>query len=237
MKKLIIPIAAISLSISNLGFAAKIKSAKDMSDAQKQSYAAGFAQGGQLKKMNSDLDLKFNMDYFKQGFDDAYSDKKAALDDKAMDDSLVSLQKNIMEKQKVFLEKQFSENKVKSTEFLTKVKQDNPKTIKELKDGILYEVVKASKSKKDKPTLEDTVKVTYRGTTVDGKEFDSNENIELGLKSLIKGWQVALQEMTPGDKWKLYVPSDQAYGERGAPGILPNSALVFEIELIDVIKG
>jgi FKBP-type peptidyl-prolyl cis-trans isomerase len=238
MKKLIIPAIALAISINpSLYAGTKLKAAANMSDAEKQSYAAGFAQGGQLKKMDSDLGINFKMDYFQKGFDDAYGNKTSALDDKTMENSLVALQQSIMDKQRVFLEKQFTENKQKGEEFLAKVKKENK--VKELTDGVLYEVVKAADSKASKnpsPALTDTVKVSYKGTTIDGKEFDSNEKVDLSLGNLIKGWQTALQKMHPGDKWKLYIPAAQAYGERGAPGIMPNSTLVFDIELHEVVK-
>lgn len=236
MKKLIVP-ALFTLSIASNAYAAtELNPANKMSEIEKQSYSAGFAQGSQLKKMDSDLNINFKMDYFKQGFDDAYAEQKAAVDEKSMEDSLVALQKTLMEKQRTFLDKQFKENKSKGEEFLAKVKKDNPKKVKELSDGILYEVIKTGKSKQQ-PTLTDTVKVSYKGATIDGKEFDSNQNIELGLNGLIKGWQTALQKMHPGDHWKLYIPADQAYGERGTPGIMPNSTLVFDIELHDIVKA
>lgn len=234
MKKLIIPAIACAMTINTGLYAGTLKSADKMSDLEKQSYAAGFAQGGQVKKMDADLGINFKMDYFQKGFDDAYTEKKATLDEQAMESSLLALQKTIMEKQRVFLEKQFAENKQKGQAFLTKVKTDNPSKVKELADGVLYEVVKAASSGTS-PSLTDTVKVTYRGTTIDGQEFDSNEKVDLGLNNLIKGWQIALQKMRPGDKWKLYIPAEQAYGERGAPGIMPNSTLVFDIELHEVV--
>lgn len=237
MKKLLIPAIILSLGVSNSLFAAKANTADKMSEQEKQSYAAGFAQGDQLGKMNKDLNLDLKLDYFLSGFNDAYGNNKSQLDEKETNAVLMSLQQKIMEKQRAFLETQFEENKKKGKEFLTKVKKENKKSIKELKDGILYEVIKTSDNKENSPTLDDTVNVSYKGTTIDGKEFDSNEKIDLGLKDLIKGWQTALTQMHPGDKWKLYIPSDQAYGERGTRNIMPHSTLVFEIELHNVVKG
>ena len=91
-----------------------------------------------------------------------------------------------------------------------------------------------------KPTRSDKVTVHYHGTLIDGTVFDSS--VERGTPAtfpvggVIPGWTEALQLMTPGDKWVLYIPSDLAYGERGTPGgpIGPNQALVFEVELLDI---
>ncbi len=237
MKKTLLPAIILTLGISSSLFAADAKSANKMSEQEKQSYAAGFAQGDQLNKMNKDLRLDLKLDYFMSGFNDAYGNNKSKLDEKETNAVLMKLQQKIMENQKAFLESQFEENKKKSSAFFTNIKNDKKKSVKELSDGILYEVIKASKSTENSPTLEDKVSVSYKGTTIDGKEFDSNEKIELSLKDLIKGWQTALTKMHPGDKWKLYIPSDQAYGERGTRNIMPHSALVFEIELHSVIKS
>ncbi|MBP9722362.1 MAG: FKBP-type peptidyl-prolyl cis-trans isomerase [Gammaproteobacteria bacterium] len=232
MKRLLLPTLALSIGLMPTTYAA-LKSADKMSDAEKQSYAAGYAQGGQLQKMDTELNVKFNMEYFQQGFDDAYKSAKSVLTEEQMEQSLVALQKSIMEKQRSYLETQFSKNKTAGEEFMKT--QAKNKDVKKLSNGILYEVVKSGTSTTH-PTLKDKVKVSYIGKTIDGKEFDKNNDIELGLNSLIKGWQIALQKMTPGDQWKLYIPSDQAYGTNGAPGIMPNSALVFDIELKDIVK-
>ena len=91
------------------------------------------------------------------------------------------------------------------------------------------------------PTKDQTVKVNYRGTTIDGNEFDSsykrNKPIEFPVKGVIKGWTEALQLMPVGSKWELYVPSALAYGARGAGAdIGPNSTLIFEVELLDIVE-
>ena len=88
------------------------------------------------------------------------------------------------------------------------------------------------------PTTNDTVVCHYRGTLIDGTEFDSSykrsEPSSFGVTGVIKGWTEALLMMPVGSKWKLTIPSDLAYGERGRPGIPPNSALLFDIELVSI---
>jgi FKBP-type peptidyl-prolyl cis-trans isomerase len=110
--------------------------------------------------------------------------------------------------------------------------------VKTLPSGLQYKVLKEGTGKTPKDT--DVVVTHYRGTLVDGSEFDSsykrNKPAEFPVNGVIKGWTEALQLMKEGDKWMLYIPPKLAYGDRGAPGgiIGPNEALVFEIELIKV---
>lgn len=103
--------------------------------------------------------------------------------------------------------------------------------------GLQYEVIKTGTG--PKPSAENTVKVHYHGTTIDGKVFDSSvdrgEPVTFGLGQVIKGWTEALQLMPVGSKWKIYIPSELGYGEQAAgPKIKPNSTLIFEVELISI---
>lgn len=105
--------------------------------------------------------------------------------------------------------------------------------------GLQYEVIKEGTG--PKPTIDDQVKCHYHGTTIDGKVFDSSvdrgEPATFPVGQVIPGWTEALQLMSVGSKWKLYVPAALAYGERGAgPDIKPNSALIFEVELLEIVK-
>lgn len=239
MKKLIIPAIALTMGISSPLFAAGKSNAK-MSDTEKQSYAAGFAQGAQVGKMNTDLSLEIKFKAFLDGFTDGFDNKESKLKKEEVEKALSALNERIMEKQSQFLDQKFKANKKEGEDFLAKVKKDKAKSIKELDNGILYEVVKSS-SKGKNPTLNDTVVVSYTGKLINDTVFDttnksgSDEKAELKLNDLISGWKTALQKMRPGDKWKLYIPYDQAYGEQGAPGIMPYSTLIFEIELHDVV--
>ena len=108
-----------------------------------------------------------------------------------------------------------------------------------LESGLQYEILKEGTG--TKPTADDKVKCHYHGTTIDGKVFDSSvergEPAEFPVNGVIPGWVEALQLMPVGSKWKLYIPAELAYGERGAGAdIAPNSALIFEVELLEIVK-
>ncbi len=130
-------------------------------------------------------------------------------------------QKNL-EEGNAFLEKNKSREGVKTTE-----------------SGLQYEVIKEGTG--PKPTAENTVKVHYHGTLINGKVFDSSvdrgEPAEFPVGGVIPGWTEALQMMPVGSKWKIYLPANLAYGERGAGGdIQPNSTLIFEVELLEIVS-
>lgn len=111
--------------------------------------------------------------------------------------------------------------------------------VTELPSGIQYEVLKEGSGAH--PTASDTVRAHYKGSLLDGKEFDSsfrrNQPFTAPLRSLIKGWQEVLPLMKEGSHWRLWIPSDLAYGDRGAGSDIPGGAtLVFEVELLNVVK-
>ena len=133
--------------------------------------------------------------------------------------------------------KSLAENKVKGDTFLAE--NATKKGVQKTASGLQYRVI--TKGKGAVPTKDDKVKVHYEGRTIDGKVFDSSikrgEPTEFGVTQVIKGWTEALQLMPVGSKWEVFIPSELAYGERGAgQDIKPNEALIFTIELLDIIK-
>lgn len=115
----------------------------------------------------------------------------------------------------------------------------NKEGVVELSSGVQYLVLKDGSGAK--PSVSDTVKAHYKGALLDGKEFDSsfrrNQPFTAPLRSLIKGWQEVLPLMNEGSHWRLWIPSDLAYGDRGAGGDIPGGAtLMFEVELISIVK-
>lgn len=128
-------------------------------------------------------------------------------------------------------------NQKAGEDFLTANK--NKAGVVTLPDGLQYEIITVGTG--PKPKAEDEVKCHYHGTTIDGKVFDSSvdrgEPANFPVNRVIPGWTEALQLMPVGSKWKLYIPSALAYGERGAgTDIKPNSTLIFEVELLEIVK-
>jgi FKBP-type peptidyl-prolyl cis-trans isomerase FklB len=116
--------------------------------------------------------------------------------------------------------------------------KDKPGVV-ELPEGIQYEVLKEGNGAQ--PLVTDKIKAHYRGALLDGKEFDSsfkrNQPFSAPLRSLIQGWQIAIPLMKTGSQWRLWIPSDLAYGDRGAGSDIPGGAtLLFEVELLEIIK-
>ena len=122
--------------------------------------------------------------------------------------------------------------------FLSKNKKNKDVIVTE--SGLQYKILKEGTGKT--PTLNDKVRCNYRGMLIDGKEFDSSykrgQPAEFSVKGVIRGWQEALQLMKEGSKWELYIPTSLAYGPRVRPGSIlePNMALIFEIELLEVLN-
>ena len=111
--------------------------------------------------------------------------------------------------------------------------------VKSLPEGLQYLVIKEGSGAQ--PGINDTVKAHYKGALLDGKEFDNSfkrgQPFSAPLRSLIRGWQIALPLMKEGSHWRLWIPSDLAYGDRGAGGAIPGGAtLMFEVELISIVK-
>ncbi|MCI5114133.1 MAG: FKBP-type peptidyl-prolyl cis-trans isomerase [Candidatus Electrothrix sp. AW5] len=201
---------------------------------EKISYALGMDLGSYLKSLEADFELAA----IYQGVIDSYTEKKALLtSDQAKElqkQFAVEQQKKKMKKISTLLEK----NKKAATQFLEKNKEADG--VKVTASGLQYKVIKEGEGKK--PLATDTVKVHYKGTLVDGTEFDSsykrNEPATFKANQVIPGWTEALQLMTPGSKYILYLPPELAYGDRGAPpAIEPGSLLIFEVELVDIVKG
>ncbi|MDR1544580.1 MAG: FKBP-type peptidyl-prolyl cis-trans isomerase [Prevotellaceae bacterium] len=146
------------------------------------------------------------------------------------------LRSTMEKRQKAQVEKQFGANRKAGDDFL--VENAKRESVKVTESGLQYEILKEGKG--TKPTESDVVKVHYHGTLIDGTVFDSSvergEPATFGVGQVIKGWTEALQLMPTGSKWKLYIPQELAYGEKNTGSIKPFSALIFEVELLEIEK-
>jgi FKBP-type peptidyl-prolyl cis-trans isomerase FklB len=194
---------------------------------KKVSYGYGFNQGKALLSRGIELDPTS----VAQGFKDAFAKKKALYSDKEQQEAFAAFDKIVTAKQ---AESAKAVGK-KGLDFLAANKKK--KGVVTLKSGLQYQVLKQGNGKIPKAT--DTVKTHYHGTLIDGTVFDSSVQREMPatfpVNGVIKGWIEALQLMKVGSKWKLFIPSDLAYGKRGSPPkIAPDSVLIFEIELLGI---
>lgn len=196
---------------------------------QRASYGVGMNVG---KRFKSDL-IELDMDAFMRGFKDALSDAKPALTEAELGEAMANLRKDVEAK----AGEQAGKNKKEGEDFLAKNKTQ--KGVQTTDSGLQYIVLKDGTGPMPKAT--DTVKVNYRGTLINGTEFDSsyarNEPAVFPVNGVIKGWVEALQKMKVGSKWKLFIPSDLAYGENAQPPIPPNAVLIFEVELLGIEKS
>ncbi len=194
---------------------------------EKISYIMGMDIGKNLKAQPSEIDL----DLFVRGIRDAFSGGKPLLTEQEILETMSVFQKEMAAKQQGLAEK----NKKEAEAFLTGDKKKEG--IVTLPSGLQYKVIKPGVGKKPKP--EDTVVVHYRATLIDGREFSNSylrgEPEVLRVKEVIPGLTEALTLMQEGAKWLLYIPPSLAYGERGAGSqIGPNTALIFEVELLSI---
>jgi FKBP-type peptidyl-prolyl cis-trans isomerase FklB len=198
----------------------ELKTQKD-----KQSYAIGHDMGNNLKKNGIEIDP----DIIFKGLKDALSGTTPLQTEQESKDAITTMQK---EWAKNFAEK----NKKEGLAYLEENKKKSG--VKTLKSGLQYKVITEGKGKA--PQEKDSVTVHYRGTLIDGTEFDSSykrgQPASFPVGGVIKGWTEALQLMKEGAKWQLVIPSDLAYGESGRQGIPPNAVLVFEVELVSIQK-
>ncbi len=196
------------------------------SDKDKYSYALGFQFAKNIKAQNVDADEKAVL----AGIKDALSGKTSQL----TDEQIQAAMQKMYEGRQQALAAQGQENKKRGEDFLKANLEKEG--VKATASGLQYKVVTEGSGAKPKETS--TVSVHYRGTLLDGTEFDSsykrNQPAEFPLKGVIPGWTEALQLMNKGSKYELYIPSNLAYGDEGRPGIPPSSTLIFEVELLEV---
>jgi FKBP-type peptidyl-prolyl cis-trans isomerase len=197
-------------------------------EKSRNSYAIGMMFGSRWKQQEIDV----NYDWLVRGLKDAQAGGPTLMTEQEMGSTLNIFQKEVSAKQEKKRQEMAEKNKKEGDAFLAENK--TKPGIVTLPDGLQYKVI--TNGSGATPVLNDTVTVNYRGTFIDGKEFDSSAKaghpVQLAVGNVIRGWTEALMQMKVGSKWQLFVPSELAYGERGRPGIQPKSVLTFEVELI-----
>lgn len=197
----------------------------------KINYSVGYRLGGDYKRQEVEL----KPDILLQGVEDATSGSEPLISEQEMGMVLKNLANRVKAAEMEKLKIQGAENLTTGAAFLAE--NSRKEGVTTLPSGLQYRVITAGTGKS--PQKSDKVTVHYRGTLIDGTEFDSsysrNKPATFGVGRVIPGWIEALQLMKEGDKWEIVIPSKLAYGERGAGARIPsNSTLIFEVELISV---
>lgn len=197
----------------------------------KTSYAIGMNFGESLHKQSVEVDTNILM----RGLKDALAGGKTLLTDDEARAVIAQLQGDLRKKQEEKMA-QAGEGNAKEGQAFLAANKTKPGVVT-LPSSLQYKILQAGTG--EKPTTSDSVVCNYRGTLINGKEFDSSykrgQPATFPVSGVIKGWTEALQLMPVGSKWQLFVPSELAYGARGAGGdIGPNSTLIFEVELISI---
>lgn len=227
MKKTLLAMAvASSLVVMPLAQAVELET-----ENQKVSYSLGLVLGEKLKLDLEEMDL----DAFQQGIKAIYDGSTPLMDSQQVGETMQAFQMKKMEEQRQEMAKLAQANLDEGQKFLAaNAKKSGVKTTE---SGLQYEETQAGTGKQ--PTVADTVKVHYRGTLIDGTEFDSSyardEPVSFPLNGVIPGWTEGLQLMKEGGKAKLAIPAELAYGPGGMGNAIgPNSALLFDVELLEV---
>ena len=210
-------------------FITSTNAVKIETDQEKLSYSMGIFFGQTVIRQEMEIDIPA----FMQAVEDVLNKNEKKISDEEMRKIINTYQKKEQDDRIAKSDNDKSDGK----KFLAENKKREGVTV--LPSGLQYKIIENSEG--EKPLADSRVIVHYRGTLINGTEFDSSyargEPIELGLNQVIKGWQEALQLMSVGSKWQIVIPSELAYGERGAGrAIGPNSTLIFDIELISIKK-
>ena len=200
-------------------------------DKQKASYAIGMNVGSSIRRQSVDVDP----DILARGLKDSLAGGKTLLTDDEAKAALTALQAEARKAQEEKMQIAAEANKKEGDAFLADNKT-KPGVVT-LPSGLQYKVI--TEGSGPKPTADDSVVCNYRGTLLNGTEFDSSykhgQPIEIPVGRVIKGWSEALQLMPVGSKWQLFIPPDLAYGNRGAGNdIGPNATIVFEVDLVSI---
>ena len=231
MKLLLIAALGIML-LSGHVYAEEKMVLKDQKD--KVSYSMGINIGNNLERQSIDV----NPDALMQGIKDALSGGDTLMTEQEVNETMMNFQKEMAAKRVERLKELGEKNKKEGEAFLSENKKKEGVTT--LPSGLQYKVIKEGTG--NTPKLTDTVTVNYRGTLIDGSEFDSSyrrgKPATFPVKGVIAGWTETLQLMKVGSKWQLFIPPHLAYGERGAGRLIgTNATLIFDVELLSIEEG
>ncbi len=238
MRRILVGVCLALLFSSCNGFGNRDNIVLD-SDAKKASYILGRRLGEQIKAQP--IDLNIDVDVLAMAIKDVLSGRESRLTASEEKEIMGKVRQKLMAHQLAELRKKSQKDK-EALEKAEKFLEENKKRpgVYVTKSGLQYEIIK--KGTGPSPTLDDKVVVHYRGTLTDGTEFDSSykrgKPAVFALKDIIiQGWREALPMMKKGAKWKIYIPPELGYGAHEKPGIPANSVMIFEVELLDVLKG
>jgi FKBP-type peptidyl-prolyl cis-trans isomerase FklB len=217
-------------------FAAAAQDAPELkTDKDKFSYALGMNFGENFRKQG--LELELDPAVFAKAFAESFNGSKTAMTDQEMQALLTAAAQEIRRKQAAQQAEKGEAAQKEGEAFLAANK--TKEGVVTLPSGLQYKILKAGTG--ERPTLDDTVVCNYKGTLINGTEFDASEKhggpLTFPVRRVIAGWTEALQLMPVGSKWQLFVPSNLAYGAQGPGDIGPNATLIFEVELASIQKA
>jgi FKBP-type peptidyl-prolyl cis-trans isomerase FklB len=219
------------------GLVACQKGAQDTSELTTQKDSVSYCIGMDIGKNLKSQSVEVTPEVLARGIKDVLDSSKKVLTEEQAQKVMMEFQKQLMAKHDEKMKSVGEKNKKEGDAFLAENKKKEG--VVTLPSGLQYKIVTAGTGKK--PKSEETVTVNYRGTLIDGTEFDSSikrgQPATFPVHGVIKGWTEALQLMPVGSKWQLFIPSDLAYGAQGAGGVIgPDATLIFEIELLSISK-
>jgi FKBP-type peptidyl-prolyl cis-trans isomerase len=219
-------VLSLLLTVCSFAFSQKTPA----TEKEKISYSIGASIAKNMQMQGVDIDVAM----LTRGIKDIFGNKTTAMTDLEMETTMMNFGKTMSAKSDGRKKTEGGKNKKEGEAFLAANK--NKPGVVALPSGLQYKILRMGTGAK--PAAGQTVKCNYKGTLINGKEFDNSykrgEPIEFPLNQVIKGWTEGLQLMPAGSKWQLFIPSYLAYGEGGTPAIGPNSTLIFEIELIEI---
>ncbi|NDY96862.1 FKBP-type peptidyl-prolyl cis-trans isomerase [Wenzhouxiangella limi] len=222
----------ILLTFATASLLAASATAQDLeSEPGKLGYSIGYEFGAELRSYDIELELESVF----QAVRDAYAETEPRVDINEMRQLMTELQEQIRQERMEAFEQLAEDNQERATEFLAENRSKNG--IVALPSGVQYRVIEEGEG--DRPGLEDVVTVHYRGSKIDGREFDSSFRrgvpAVFQVNSVIEGWQEVLPLMREGAMWQVFLPPELAFGVRGDPPIIgPNEALQFDVRLVQI---